>query len=210
MEKEISKKRLAIILSKLKDKKGKKVSFEQYRTDSEIASSVLWFMFMKDKERMERVADLGCGNGIFGIGCLLLGSERVYFVDKDSEMIRIAKENYERVKEEGMFEGKGIFINKDVREINIRAGVVIENPPFGTKKKGEDIVFLEKAFSIAEVVYSFHKTSTKEFIIEFGRKKGFEVSNVFDFRMSIGKQFDFHKKPRKFIEVSCFRFERCR
>jgi len=210
---DITKKGLAIVLSRLRDKKGKKVSFEQYSTDSEIASSVLWFMFMKDKKRIKKVMDLGCGNGIFGLGCLLLGSEKVYFVDKDKEMIEIAKKNYKELKNKGLVNGRGVFINKDVRElgkgfIKAKIGVVIENPPFGTKKRNEDMVFLSKAFKISDVVYSFHKTSTKDFVFRFANNKGFVVSDVMDFRMVIKKEFSFHKKPRKFIEVSCFRFEK--
>ena len=39
------------------------------------------------------VADFGCGNGILGIGALLLGAKQVYFVEKDHDVVEIMKEN---------------------------------------------------------------------------------------------------------------------
>jgi predicted RNA methylase len=36
------------------------------------------------------------------------------------------------------------------------------NPPFGTRNTGIDTVFLLNAMRISKVVYSLHKTSTRE------------------------------------------------
>ena len=55
------------------------------------------------------VLDLGCGNGILGIGCLLLGAKLVCAVDVDFSALEIATTNL----------GFNIhFVNQDVREFN--------------------------------------------------------------------------------------------
>jgi predicted RNA methylase len=41
------------------------------------------------------------------------------------------------------------------------------NPPFGTRRKGVDVVFLEKAIELTRpggVVYSLHKTCTRNYL----------------------------------------------
>lgn len=49
--------------------------------------------------------------------------------------------------------------------LRCKADIVVMNPPFGTRKKHADRIFLEAAFQIAHVaVYSLHKTSTRTFI----------------------------------------------
>ena len=42
---------------------------------------------------------------------------------------------------------------------------VVMNPPFGTRNAGIDTLFVETAMQNANVVYSLHKTSTREVII---------------------------------------------
>ena len=206
--KRLSKSSLAIELAGLRDIEGKKVRVEQYSTESEIAAEVLWEGYMKGDLRGV-VADLGCGNGILGLGALLLGSRRVYFADSDGEAIETAKENYEKLKSEGKIAGDGVFLVEDVEDfIKVRDKVdcVVENPPFGTKIEHADRKFLGVAFKIAAVIWSFHKTSTKDFVERFAEDNGFIVTNVFDYNFPIKHSFEFHKKPKKMIEVSCFRF----
>ena len=52
-----------------------------------------------------------------------------------------------------------------------QADVVVMNPPFGTKKKNADRLFLDAAFRIAQrSVYSLHKSSTRSFIEKFAHR----------------------------------------
>ena len=93
----ISKSGLAIALSKLKTFKKPKVSLEQYPTDSEVAAELLWHAYMAGDIEGKKIADLGCGTGILGIGCLLLGAEHVYFADIDAEALEICLENLQNI-----------------------------------------------------------------------------------------------------------------
>jgi len=208
MVKKLSKSSLAVILSMLEGFKTPKVRVEQYSMDSETAAFVLWNgLYMRDIKG-KVIADLGCGTGILGIGALILGASGVYFVDSDEDALKIAKKNLRLAKSESSTVGKAIFIHKDINDFNEKVDVVVENPPFGTKVRHSDKVFLEKAVRLAPIVYSFHKSETRGFIEAFFRSKNYEITNVWDFKLSLKATLDYHKKRMHKINVSCFRARR--
>ena len=77
----------------------------------------------------------------------------------------------------------------------------------GTKP---DKVFLEKAFSVAPLVYSMHKTSTKQFVEAVARDHGFVITHFTRYDFPIKAAFDFHKKPVMDIDVGLWRMEKRR
>ena len=200
-----SKSRLAIILSELKVFEKPDVYTEQYPVDSEIAAEVLWNAYFNKDIEGKVVADLGCGTGLLGIGALLLGARMVYLIDLDKEALEIAKENLSRFSE---IKGKAVFLNISIEDFNEKADVVLQNPPFGTKKKHADREFLLKAFSMAKIVYSFHKATSKEFISKISENNNFKITHYFEFNFPIKMSQLFHKKPLHRIKVGCWRMER--
>ena len=207
MEQIRSKSGLAIVLSRLKGFEKPKVMVEQYAMDSEIGAFVLWQAALKgDIQKVS--ADLGCGTGILGIGCLLLGSKMAYFVDNDENALKMAKENLRIVKSEFLIEGRASFLCKNISGFSKKVDTVVQNPPFGVKVRHADRDFLEKAMEIGKVVYSFHKSDTKRFIYKFVDEKNFKVTNVWDFKFPLKASYEFHSKRIKRIEVSCFRIEK--
>ena len=76
----MDKKELSILLSKLIEQENLKIDLEQYQTESELAGEILWKAFLNNDIKNKIIADFGCGNGIFGIGALLLGAKKVYFL----------------------------------------------------------------------------------------------------------------------------------
>ena len=118
----ITKSRLAIKLSKLKSFESPKIRAEQYMTDSETAAEMLWFAYMRGDISGKTIADFGCGTGILGIGAILLGAEKVFFIDNDEDAIKICKENLGNEK-------KGEILSSDVASFDKKSDVVIENPP---------------------------------------------------------------------------------
>ena len=207
-----SKSALAVVLSKLEGFYEPKVRQEQYLMDSEIGASVLWNAYHLSDIEGKVIGDLGCGTGLIGIGALLLGAKRVFFVDFDEKALKIAKNNISKVKSEGYSLGKAEFICQDIGKLeikeNIKVDVVLQNPPFGTKVRHNDILFLEKALETAPVVYSFHKSETKGFLERFCAKKNAKITHVWDFKFPLKATFAFHRRQIHRINVSCFRFEK--
>lgn len=203
----LSKSSLAIFLSKLEVFENPKVSFEQYATDSEVAAEILHFAYMNGDIKGKVIADLGCGTGLLGIGALALGAKKIFFVDVDKDALRKTSENLEFAKE-NLNKKNAVLANKDVKDFNEKADVVLENPPFGIQKKHADKPFLEKAFKTANVIYSFHKAESKKFIEKLAKEHGFEITNYFEYDFLIKMTQKFHTRKSYRFKVGCWRMEK--
>ncbi len=199
----LTKSGLAISLSRLKTFSSPKLLLEQYPTDSEVAASVLWAAYMNGDVKGKTIADFGCGTGVLGIGCLLLGAEKAYFVDNDAEALSAAADNLSALKLKG-YE----LINGGISKVSLKADVVVQNPPFGTKLAHADRVFLMKAFATASIIYSIHKAASISFVDKLSRDNGFRVTNILRFMMPLRSSFSFHRRRLKRIDVACFRIEK--
>jgi len=199
----ISKSSLAIELSRLDVFDNPNTIEEQYPTDSEVAAEAIWHAFMKGLIKDKIIADFGAGTGILGIGALILEAKKCFFVEKDKDVVKILKRNIEIMR----LNDRSNVIESDIKDFNEMVDIVIENPPFGTRKKGADVSFLEKAFSVSNRVISFHKSSTRDYIIAFGRRFGFESIDEIKFLIPLKNTMRFHKKRLVKIGVSCFFFE---
>jgi putative methylase len=204
----LSKSSLAIILSKLKTFDTPSIQLEQYSTDSEIAAEILWNAYMNKDIEGKTIADFGCGTGILGIGALLLGAKKVYFVDLDKNALTLLKENILFVEEKTQDEFDYEIQNIPIEQFSEKVNIVIENPPFGTKIEHADKIFLEKAFKTADKIYSFHKTSTKKFVEAISKDHEFRITAEFKLNFPLKKTMEFHKKRIERFEVSCFRIEK--
>jgi len=196
----ITKSRLAIKLSKLRVFDQPDVGLEQYPTDSEIAAEVLWYAYMHD-DLKGTVADLGAGTGILGIGALLLGASKVTFIEIDAKSARILKQNAAEFANSRLIVG-------DIRDFRERVDTVLQNPPFGTRQEHADREFLAHAMTISSTIYSFHKTSTIEYIKKFANKSGYDTAVQLDFHFPLKKSQVQHKSRIKRIEVSCLKLIR--
>jgi len=202
-----SKKSLEIKLSKLKGFENPSWELEQYKTPSKIAADWIWNMAMKSEVAGKIILDAGCGPGIIGIGLLLLGAKKVYFIDKDKEIIKTCIESYNKIKEEYEI-SEAEFIIEDVSLFDQEVDIVVQNPPFGTKDKHADKRFLETAFKSAPIVYSMHKYSTAKFIEAISRDHEFKITDLWRYDFPIKSSFKFHKKPVKSVDVGLWRMEK--
>ena len=215
--KRLTKARLAITLSKLPGFVGAKEEWEQYLTDSEIAAEVLWQAAMLGDVEGKAIVDLGCGGGILGLGCLLLGAANLTFVDIDLSALEQAKISFAKMKSEGLFVSDGtdeltgeigdhtLFIGGDVAAYKGKADIIVMNPPFGTRQRHADREFLEKAIQIAPVVYSFHKSETLSFLREFAARNGFKITHEWGFQFPLKASMKHHRRRIHRIEVCCIR-----
>lgn len=203
-----TKKKLALLLSELKTFENPKFQLEQYQTDSEIASDALWDSYLQGDINKKIITDLGCGTGIFGLGALLLGAKKVYFVDVDKEALNIAKQNKSYLEKKLGKKFNASFINKDIKDFKLKSEVIIQNPPFGTKKLHADKLFLLKAMKLANTIYSFHKLSSAEFIKRFLEDNGFKLVYIKKIKFPLRLIFTFHKKKKYMVDVGYFKFKK--
>lgn len=204
-----TKKSFAVELSKLKVFLKPKEKLEQYSTDSEVAAVVLWDAALRGDIEGKNVIDLGAGTGILGLGALLLGAKKVTFVDIDNDALNIAKENYETIKKDFDIENAEVnFLNLDVENLEKKAEVVVQNPPFGIKDEHADKKFLEKAFTIAPVIYSIHMLESKKFIESISADFRYEITAFEELSFPLKQTLKHHTKKIHRIMVGTWRLEK--
>ena len=194
-----SKRQLEIQLGRLKILEKPNLRLEQYPVSAETASELLYMAGFEHNDLGGRVIDLGTGTGRLAIGAALMGAQDVLGVDLDEHALALAKENAETagVRVE--------WIQSETEKVNGRFDAVIMNPPYGTRTSHADTRFLEKALQLAPVVYSIHKSSTRDFLLKFVKKLGAQVDQVRSMKMAIPHLFEFHAKKQAIVEIDLYR-----
>ena len=201
----ITRAQLAITLSKLEDFTNPDPAKEQYITDSETASQMLWGAFMQGDVKDKIVADLGCGTGVLGLGALLLDAKWVIMVEIDGAALAAARRNYEKLKQQFGLGNNITFLNSDISLYSKEVDTVIENPPFGVQNEHADRPFLLKAFEVGKAVYSLHKIESQGFVEGLAKENNFHVTHVWRYSLPLKKTMDFHTQRIERVAVGCFR-----
>ena len=204
----MKKKDLEVLLSQFQSFAQPQVKLEQYQTPSSLAADLLWDAYQKGNIQGKTLADFGCGTGIFGLGALFLGAKKVFFVDIDARALALAKQNLAFLERYLHVKLSVSFHCGSLSSFTQKVDVVFQNPPFGTKDVHADQVFLEKALGSADLVYSFHKFSTKKFVESFAEKRGFKIVEVYQYTFPLKAQFYFHTSRVKNIDVGCWCFKK--
>mmetsp|Transcript_26398 Transcript_26398/g.39015 ORF Transcript_26398/g.39015 Transcript_26398/m.39015 type:complete len:278 (-) Transcript_26398:67-900(-) len=86
---------------------------------------------------------------------------------------------------------------------------VLTNPPFGTKHNaGIDVRFLKAATRLARrAVYSFHKTSTRDYLLRKISEWGYEARVVAELKFDLPQAYKFHTKKSVDIQVDLIRIQ---
>lgn len=204
---EMKLKQLEGLLGGIQQFSNPKLELEQYPTGPHIASNLVYMAENSFGDVNGKVvADFGCGCGTLGIASALLDADYVLGIDVDPHSLEIASKNAENI------EVDMDLMQCDVKNLTLRGQVidtVVMNPPFGTQKKGIDVVFLSVAFKVAsQAIYSLHKTSTREHIKKVTLRdfnaKSAEV--LCELRFDVPKLYKFHKKKEVDISVDLWRF----
>jgi len=199
----MNKKRLSIILEKLEKNSDPSPKLEQYNIGGEIASDILFKAYMDGNIENKIIADFGTGNGIFAIGACLLGAKLCIGVDIDKKSLLIAQRNAHNTNT------CPSFINANIKDIYLKnIEVAIQNPPFGSQQKHADRIFIDKALSISEVVYSIHNANTIKFIENYVNNTNHYISWMQYYLLSIPHMFKFHTKEKEPIKVIAVKIEK--
>ena len=198
----LSKRLLEIQLGKLKILQKPNLKLEQYPVSSEVGSELLYMAGFEHNDLDGRLLDLGTGTGRLAIGAALMGAEAVVGVDADAQALALAKDNAETAKV------RVEWVRSDIEKVSGKFGAVIMNPPYGTRTSHADTRFLVKAVQLAPVVYSIHKSSTRDFLVRLVTRSGCQVDQIRSMRMDIPHMFEFHEKKRETVEVDLYRIIR--
>jgi len=193
---------LEILLSQLAPHPKPKLRLEEYTLDPKSAARMLYVAgYIYDDLCNRRVVDLGCGTGILAIGAALLGAEFVVGVDIDRESIWVARENARKT-------GVNIeYVVGDIESIYGPLDTTLTNPPFGSWKRGADVLFLKKAMKVSKAVYSLHKRgeSNRRFLLQKITSLGGKVDSIHEMEITIPHTFNFHHRKRYAIKVDLYR-----
>jgi predicted RNA methylase len=198
-EQTVSKRQLEIQLGKLRILQNPQLQLEQYPVSARVAAELLYMAGFEHRDLQGEIIDLGTGTGRLAIGAAIMGSRSVVGVDMDERSIALARENAKasRVQVE--------WVVSHIKDVTGRYDAVIMNPPYGTRSPHLDILFLERAFELAPVSYSVHKSSTREFLRRFVGKRNRRVDAVRSMSLELPHLFSFHKKEWKNVEVDLYR-----
>jgi len=184
----------------MKPNPSPRIRLEQYTIPANIAADVLFLATAVYRDIVGKtVIDLGTGTGRLAIGAAHIGARRVAAIDIDPVAIGVAHENSRAAMTEVD------WIVGDLSAIRGEFDTVIMNPPFGTKQKHVDKVFLNKAIQIGDIVYSIHKSATREHILQYLKQCGCKVDAIHEYTLNIPKMFEHHRKRKYPVRVDCYR-----
>ncbi len=179
-------KEITKLLSSLAPLKAANFRLEQYQTDPKAATEFLNFIKATYDVSGKHVADFGCGNGILGIGLLLLGAKKVDFYDIDEKAVETCISNLKAV---GLY-SDSVF-KKDVFDIkNVKYDLIVSNPPFGIQSNFDIDSFLKRVSALSDS--SFIIAKDNQAISELARTYGFRFGKTIEIK--VGNIAKFHSK----------------
>ena len=204
----VTRRELAMLLSNAPRFPEPRRELEQYVTDGDTASELLWSAYMHNDIAGLRVADFGCGTGVFAAGAAILGAEHVLCIDIDGRALEAARSWFQSLSIDDVVD----LLCKDLTKAFLRGiDVVVMNPPFGVHRRGMDIRFLIVALSVAQkAVYSIHKLNPEShrLIESLAKRMGFSCTLLAQRSILIPQIFETHTRKVYRVRVGIYRFVR--
>ena len=195
----LTKRQLEIQLEKLKTVQTPRLELEQYPISSRVGGELLYMAGFERDDLTGATIDLGTGTGRLAIGAALMGAKKVVGVDLDERVISLAREN-------GVAAGVQVeWIVSDIVIVEGGYDAVVMNPPYGTRTRHLDIQFLDRAFQLAPIVYSIHKSSTRGYLKQAITRRNREIDEIRGMDLDIPHIFPFHRKKWKNVKVDLYR-----
>lgn len=197
---QIRKHELAIRLQQVKPHPAPQVELEQYTIPADLAADILFAAcYTYGDIEQKIVGDLGCGTGRLALGASLLGAKYVVGIDLDRQSLAIALRSSKASRLEAD------WILGDIENLRGAFDTVLMNPPFGTKQPHADVRFLETGMRLGSVIYSIHKSTTREFVQEWLRRHDMQPEIIIATQLEIPHQFRFHRKKKVNVDVDVIR-----
>ena len=181
-----------------------KITLEQYTLPAQLISFMLVYL---EKDLLnQKIVEFGSGTGRISLPLLKFFSQNLLCIDVDPEAMFNLKRllNTKKLNAELLISSIEFLETHSWRN---SYSVTIMNPPFGTKRRGIDIVFLEKALIFSEKVISIHKSNqeSRSLINRISRNynKSCEILATLEF--PIPPLFLFHRKKTHFVGVDIYK-----
>ncbi len=150
-----------MMLSGLEQLRHQSAELEQYATDGDLAARWLFdIAAFGDLPKGCQVADLGAGNGVLGIGAVVMGAGRALLLESDGSACNIAQSNAEALGLSHSVEVIRATLGIDRHDIG-NADVVISNPPWGRQTPKADRPFIDAILSLGAPAHIMHSSEAK-------------------------------------------------
>ena len=199
-----SRRRLEIALEHIPPHPNPKIKLEQYTISSQTAAEMLFIAeTLHNDITSKRVIDLGCGTGRLAIGAALLDAREVVGLDIDPVAVETARQSAKSMNVDSKIQ----WLVSDLEGIYGRFDTVLQNPPFGVRKRGADRAFVRKGLEIGRILYGLHKSGrgNREFIKSVASKHKATITDLYQMTLTIPHTFRFHSERRHVVPVDLYR-----
>ncbi len=178
---------------------------EQYSLPNDLIAFIL--TLISEDLLNKNVIDFGCGTGRLTIPISKFFAARVLGVDIDYKSVKSI--NIWKEKEKLLID---LLITPieflELDNWSKMFDITVMNPPFGTKRRRIDVIFLEKALIGSKTVISIHKSnnSTRKLLKSIGNEYGKENEILATISFPIPALFPYHRKTKHFVTVDLLKF----
>jgi putative methylase len=181
-----------------------KVHLEQYSLPSDLIALIL---ILSSKDLIgNNIVDLGCGTGRFTLPIKKFFANKVLGVDIDLNAVKylIESQKWSNLELDLLITAIEFL---EPEKWKSKYYNTITNPPFGTKRRKLDIVFLKQALKYSQTVLSIHKSNsrTRGLIKNLGNQYNKELTILATVEFSLPPSLQFHRKREYFICVDVIR-----
>ncbi len=184
-----------MLLSGLEPHPSNSIELEQYTTDGDLAAR--WLADVAafgDLSEGCKVADLGAGNGVLGLGNLAMGAGLVMLVEADQAACEVARSNAESMGFADSVEVVQATLDSDPVDLG-SADVVISNPPWGRQTPKADRPFLEVILSIGAPAHLLHSAEATH-IRPLFEDAGWSVERYGEADFALPAAYSHHSRQR--------------
>jgi len=154
----------------------------------------------------KNVVDLGCGTGRITLPIQKFYSKRILGVDIDLDAINvlIQLKKLKKLAIDILITPVEFF---EPFQWDKKFQTTFMNPPFGTKRRGLDILFLKQALKYSQTTISLHKSNmrTRKLISNLGKQFGKKLELLATIDLPLPPSYRFHRKKQHFVCVDVIR-----
>ena len=193
-------------LSSLEPHPMQRSDLEQYATEGNLAAEWLAAMAAFGDLEGREIIDVGAGNGILGLGAVMLGATSVRLIEADPSVAEVAERNAADHKANVTVVVEAVQSVDDIAPVH--GAVLISNPPWGVQTTGADRPILEAMFtSEAEVIHLMHHAEASH-VEALAASHGWQSEDVLRAPFRLPLVHAHQRSGRRDTEVLCRRFTR--